>query len=75
MAPIRLTLQQYGLWPYPLGWERIEELQNDLAQLVVVSGDLPDGQRLLARFTTTRGASAPFESNVVAVRTDAGAAT
>lgn len=74
MVPIRLTVQQPGLRPYPLGRGRIEVSPLDSTQRLVVSGDLPDGQRLRARFTRTRGALARFETDVVAVSTEEGAA-
>lgn len=75
MPFIRLTVQQPGLRPYPLGRGRIEVSPHDSTQQLVVSGDLPDGQRLRARFTATRGTLSLFETDVVAVSTDDGPAT
>ena len=75
MPFIRLTVQQPGLRPYPLGRGRIEVSPHDSTQRLVVSGDLPDGQRLRARFTTTPGTLSLFETDVVAVSTEEGAAT
>lgn len=75
MPFIRLTVHQPGLRPYPLGQGRIEAPRHDTAQLLMVLGDLPDGQRLRARFTAPGGASSRFETNAVAVSTDEGAAT
>jgi energy-coupling factor transporter transmembrane protein EcfT len=75
MPFIRLTVQQPGLRPYPLGRGRIEVSPHDSTQRLVVSGDLPDGQRLRARFTATRGTLSLFETDVVVVSTDKGMAT
>ncbi|NKI91591.1 hypothetical protein HBN54_004211 [Hymenobacter sp. 1B] len=75
MPPIRLTVQQPGLLPYPLGRGRIEAYRQGPTPLLVVSGDLPDGQRLRARFTATRGVGTSFETDTVAVSTDEGTPT
>jgi hypothetical protein len=76
LLPVRLTAQQPGLRPYPLGRGHIEEAaRHDSTHLLVVSGDMPDGQRLRARFVAARRGAAPrFEANAVAVDTDAGTA-
>ncbi|MFC6226069.1 hypothetical protein ACFP2F_22695 [Hymenobacter artigasi] len=75
MPFIRLTVQQPGLRPYPLGRGRIEVSPHDSTQRLVISGDLPDGQRLRARFTAARGTFSLVETDVVAVSTEEGAAT
>lgn len=69
---VRLTVQQPGLLPYPLGRGSIEEARYDSARRLVVSGDLPTGQRLRARFRASAGFTSPNETNVVAVSIDDG---
>lgn len=65
--PIRLTIQQPGLLPYPLGMGGIEQARYDTVRLLVVSGVLPDGRLLRARLEASTGYSTPNETNVVTV--------
>lgn len=46
---VRLTVHQAGLLPYPLGRGSIEKVRSDSVPHLVVSGDMPNGQRLRAR--------------------------
>jgi hypothetical protein len=69
---VRLTVQQAGLLPYSLGRGSIEEARYDSVRRLVVSGDLPTGQRLQARFRTSPGFTSPNETNVVDVNLDKG---
>jgi hypothetical protein len=73
--PVRLTVRQPGLLPYPLGRGGIEQARYDTVRLLVVSGDLPTGSQLRARFVAGPGFYTPNETNRVAVSTDEGDAS
>ena len=73
--PLLLTAHQPGLRPFPLGRGTIELARYDANRQLVVSGDLPVEGRLRARFSAGPGAASRYETNQVAVTTDAGAAT
>ena len=57
--PVRLTVQQPGLLPYPLGWGNIEQACYGPTRRLVVTGVLPDGSLLRARFAASPGFAPP----------------
>lgn len=65
--PVRLTVRQPGLLPYSLGRGGIEQARFDTVRVLVVSGDMPDGRKLRARFAAGSGAARPNDINLVAV--------
>jgi hypothetical protein len=67
---VRLTVHQAGLLPYPLGRGSIEEVRSDSVPHVVVSGDLPNGQRLRARLGTSPRFVSATAAEVVSVSID-----
>jgi hypothetical protein len=67
---VRLTVHQAGLRPYPLGRGSIEEVRSDLVPHVVVSGDLPDGQRLRARLRMSPRVVSATAAQVASVSID-----
>ncbi|UOQ70384.1 hypothetical protein [Hymenobacter cellulosilyticus] len=73
--PVRLTAQQPGLLPYPLGRGRIEAAHYTTAPLLIVSGDLVVEGRLRASFTASPGIKFANETDLVQVSTDKGEAT
>jgi hypothetical protein len=70
--PVRLTVQQPGLLPYPLGRGTIEHIGYGTGRCVVVSGDLPDGRRLQARLEARPSFPTPFATDSVTVTVEDG---
>lgn len=67
---VRLTVHQAGLLPYPLGRGSIEEVRSDSVPHVVVSGDLPNGQRMRARLEILPRFVSATAADVASVRID-----
>jgi hypothetical protein len=70
LPSIRLTVHQAGLLPYLLGRGNIEEVRYDSVAHLVVSGDMPDGQRLRARLGMSRRVVSATAAEVVSVSID-----
>lgn len=65
--PVRLTVQQLGLLPYPLGTGKIEVARYDSVRLLIVSGIMPDGNVLRASFSADARLAQRDTTNRVAV--------
>ena len=65
--PVRLTVRQAGLLPYPLGRGNIEQARFDTTRRLVVTGDLPTGRQLRAQLEPSPGFATPFETTTATV--------
>lgn len=68
--PIRLTAQQPGVLPFPLGRGRIEFARWGAAPQLIVSGDLAVEGRLRATFTASSDLGSYYKTNRVQVSTE-----